>query len=119
MSNCHRSRDKLTYYIVGHRDQLRPNHSASGTVQQTSTFSNLKLFYYQTNNCCKLMKNYGKQKKSGTVADLFLIVIFRTGTINKKNLSNSREVNLGVQKSYKYTLTFELSTLPSYILPIC
>lgn len=41
---------------------------------------------------------YRKQKKSGTAADFFLIVIFRTGTKNEKNISISWQMNLDVQK---------------------
>lgn len=56
------------------------------------------MFYYQINNSYKLRNMYRKQKKSGTAADFFLIVIFRTGTKNEKNISISWQMNLGVQK---------------------
>lgn len=106
---------------MGYGGQLRPNHSASGTVQQPPTFPDVKLCFTTRSTIVVssgTFKGEKKKKKNQAQWQIFLIVVFETGTTNEKNLSNSWQADLGVQKSYRHTFMFELSTLPLHP-PFC
>lgn len=118
MSKWH-TRSYDTHYTVGHWDQLRSNYSASGTVQQTPTFPDVKLCFTTRQTIVVSSGTFTWNKKIRHRGKIFLIVIFPTGTTNKKTLSNSWQVNHGVQNSYIHTFTCELSTMPPDILPFC
>lgn len=76
------------------------------------------VFGYQTSNVIHKLGNVHRKQKNQARWQSFLIVIFQTGTGNEKNLSNSWQKTLGVQKVI-YTFPSELSTPPSYLLPFC
>lgn len=75
------------------------------------------IFYYQTNNCYKLGDIYRKQRNQAQGQIFFLIVVFPTGTTNKKNLSNSWKVNLGMQKCYGHTFILSCQHCPLTFSP--
>lgn len=59
------------YYPMGYGGQLRPDHSASGTVQQPPTFPDVKLCFTTRSTIVVSSGTFTGKKKSGTVADFF------------------------------------------------